>query len=345
MPRLSTEDQRQVGELVRRLRTLEDGGEPGICMLVEPLARMCGADRALAYGVESGVFGAGLRFAYSWGMGQGFAGTFGRWLNGRADGWAHYRAQAPDPRQRNRALTLSDLSALTATQTSTVQTEFCRYTPASRDDQLRTLICDGPRLLAWIGCFREGSFGVREKQILASLIPALTRRLVLEEKLAGYDLRSAALLTALEAIPSAALLVDKAGRVVAANASGRALRDSDPQGMKERLMAARGEGAVATSEVQLHRIETAGAPEHHLALMQMPRDTLKARLAACRERWKISARQAQVLEQLVGGASNKELSTALGCAVNTVENHVSALLHRAGCSSRAELVARFWKEA
>jgi DNA-binding NarL/FixJ family response regulator len=35
---------------------------------------------------------------------------------------------------------------------------------------------------------------------------------------------------------------------------------------------------------------------------------------------------------------------ALNCAVNTVENHVSALLHRAGCSSRAELIARFWQE-
>jgi DNA-binding CsgD family transcriptional regulator len=79
--------------------------------------------------------------------------------------------------------------------------------------------------------------------------------------------------------------------------------------------------------------------------MQMPKDSLEARLAACRERWGLSERQTQVLGQLVGGASNKELSTALGCAVNTVENHVSALLHRAGCSSRGELVARFWKES
>ena len=343
MPRLSAHDAKQVGEMVRRLRTLEDGGEPGICMLVEPLARLCGADRALAYGVEGGPFGAGLRFAYSWAMGVGFAGSFSRWLQQRPDGWAHYSAQAPDPRQRNRALALEDLERLTSKKCSAVQAEFCRSTPARRDDQLRALVCDGARLLAWIGCFREGQFGVRERQILSSLIPALTRRLLLEERLAGYDLRSAALLAALEAIPSAALIVDRRGHVVAANAAGRALRDMEPQRTRGRLLAAMGENAVATSDVQLHRVEALGAAEHHLALVDVPRDAMAARLAACRERWGISERQAQVLGHLVGGASNKELSTALGCAVNTVENHVSALLRRAGCSSRSELVARFWK--
>jgi DNA-binding NarL/FixJ family response regulator len=44
------------------------------------------------------------------------------------------------------------------------------------------------------------------------------------------------------------------------------------------------------------------------------------------------------------GRSNRQISRALGCAESTVELHVTALLAKAGCRSRAELVARFWTE-
>jgi DNA-binding NarL/FixJ family response regulator len=49
-----------------------------------------------------------------------------------------------------------------------------------------------------------------------------------------------------------------------------------------------------------------------------------------------------VLELLVAGKSNKEVAAALGCAVRTVELHVTGLLEASRCDSRGELVARFY---
>ena len=43
---------------------------------------------------------------------------------------------------------------------------------------------------------------------------------------------------------------------------------------------------------------------------------------------------------LATGLSNKEIAASLGCAENTVEYHVSALLRRYRVRSRVELVAK-----
>lgn len=69
------------------------------------------------------------------------------------------------------------------------------------------------------------------------------------------------------------------------------------------------------------------------------------RLVARRQReWELSNRQAEVLALLVGGASNKQIAAALGCAPRTAELHVSALLEKSGQPSRAALVAMFWTQ-
>jgi DNA-binding NarL/FixJ family response regulator len=71
---------------------------------------------------------------------------------------------------------------------------------------------------------------------------------------------------------------------------------------------------------------------------------LRSNLLRARERWKLTPRQADTLERLAQGDSNKEIATALGCAQRTVELHVSALLERSGRPSRAALIACFWSE-
>ncbi|MCA1828795.1 MAG: LuxR C-terminal-related transcriptional regulator, partial [Myxococcales bacterium] len=40
--------------------------------------------------------------------------------------------------------------------------------------------------------------------------------------------------------------------------------------------------------------------------------------------------------------SNRRVAASLGCSESTVELHVTALLEKAGCESRAQLVARVW---
>jgi DNA-binding NarL/FixJ family response regulator len=65
-------------------------------------------------------------------------------------------------------------------------------------------------------------------------------------------------------------------------------------------------------------------------------------LAHHRRAWQLTERQAEVLALLVEGGSNKDIATALGCALRTVELHVSALLEKSGHPSRASIVASFW---
>ena len=56
-------------------------------------------------------------------------------------------------------------------------------------------------------------------------------------------------------------------------------------------------------------------------------------------RWRLTPRQSQVLVLLMRGRPSKTIAVELGCAFNTVENHVAALLEKSGCGSRAELAA------
>jgi DNA-binding CsgD family transcriptional regulator len=50
-----------------------------------------------------------------------------------------------------------------------------------------------------------------------------------------------------------------------------------------------------------------------------------------------------VLELIaVGAHTNKEIAVTMGCAEVTVENHVTALLRRAGAKSRTDLVGRLF---
>jgi DNA-binding CsgD family transcriptional regulator len=56
----------------------------------------------------------------------------------------------------------------------------------------------------------------------------------------------------------------------------------------------------------------------------------------------LTPRQEQVLALLVEGASNKDVASALGNSVHTVELHVSELLRKSRCPSRGALIARAW---
>jgi DNA-binding NarL/FixJ family response regulator len=73
-------------------------------------------------------------------------------------------------------------------------------------------------------------------------------------------------------------------------------------------------------------------------------DSTDDRLQRAAALWRLTRRQREVLGQLARGLSNKEIATSLGCAVSTVELHVSQLFRRSGVQGRAALVARFWSQ-
>ena len=67
-------------------------------------------------------------------------------------------------------------------------------------------------------------------------------------------------------------------------------------------------------------------------------------IAAAARRTHLSPRQLQVAELLARGARNREIAATLGCSEHTIERHVSAVLRRLGCGSRAEVPARLHAE-
>lgn len=73
-------------------------------------------------------------------------------------------------------------------------------------------------------------------------------------------------------------------------------------------------------------------------------DALATRaLASARTRWNLSARECQVIAHLAEGDANKEIAAKLSCALRTVEAHVTSILQKARCDSRAKVVAHFWR--
>ena len=67
-----------------------------------------------------------------------------------------------------------------------------------------------------------------------------------------------------------------------------------------------------------------------------------AALSVTAQKYKLSKQQTMVFSCAVAGLSNKEIGFVLRRAENTVELHMTAILHKFKVNSRAKLIARFW---
>lgn len=75
-------------------------------------------------------------------------------------------------------------------------------------------------------------------------------------------------------------------------------------------------------------------------------DFVPAQLIADTGAWlRLTPREREVLERVVTGHSNHHIADTLDCSSRTVEVHVSRLLEKSNCVSRAELIARTWAQA
>lgn len=357
MARLSDRDAAHADELGRSLGVYREGVRALPALVVE-LRALIGADRALAYRVRSGPD----RFALDFGHWSGFT-LDEATLNARV-GAALASARTPwalfDPRriarpQRNtvvrmpapRRLTSSIDLLLRRLGAAPAQRERLiarmqrldrQFLPHIGLDNLavcRALVCHDDRLLTWIGVGRDGDFGVREELILARIVPSLRRRLRLEAQLDDAELSAATLAVLLERLDRPALVLCS-GRVVHANRNGRELAATTAL-----TATLDGRGAAGW---ELVTIAAAGMLPHTLALGPRPSTTadVVARAAA---RWRLTARQREVLAAVVEGASNKEIAAALGLSPRTIELQVTALFARARVASRAALVSAVWRSS
>ena len=145
----------------------------------------------------------------------------------------------------------------------------------------------------------------------------------------------AALLTALEAIPSPTFVLRAPTTVLLANRRGQSLLEAD----RERVLSAFLEKDPAHGAI---RLPVDSAPDHQLVVLRDLEGDATSRLPAVARRWILTPRQSAVLALVAQGDSNRSVASKLGCSEKTVELHVSALLAKTHCASRSQLVASFW---
>jgi DNA-binding CsgD family transcriptional regulator len=320
------------------LSTWTPGAPPAATWLLPELRTVLRAEFAGAYRPAATEAGWSLDFMY--GAGDN-APAFSR--NFRA-----YVARMPpseqflalgNPRlvqtvQRNRVMPLGDLARLNLDQP---------YRPLFQaigilgHDQLRVLICDGPRQLSWIGATREERFTRREVTLLRRLTKPLQRRLRLEQQL-GPGALPGMFEAALEALRTAAFVVGPSGAIEMANSVGLALLE---RGRKD-VLDSISESARLRSDAGAFSINRVTAPGWPVYLLAIRKESpqLAERVLLVQQRWGLSVRQARVLELVASGVSNKEIALTLGCAEVTIENHLTELFRRSGARSRAGLVGR-----
>ena len=307
--------------------------------VVSWLPRLLRADQACAFLIRSDGPRKWLDFFHGSRMPAGIRNAYAKWLATAPKNFASYDPARPDPRQRNVALRRQELEAITRRGPPAVARSFLPRFALSESDQLRMLVCEGPSLLAWVGAFRAGSFSRDDVRLLDSVGPALQRRLALERRLGEAQQRAQEVGAALDGVAAAAFILGASGAVLHANEAGRSMLDRDRRGLEGRLAAAlRG----AEPSVQLARLDSDSGLR--LAIVPHAGDP-EPLVAVARARWLLTPRQAQVLRLVGQGLSNRAVAAALGCAEGTVELHVTALLEKADCQSRAHLVAKLWSGA
>lgn len=205
--------------------------------------------------------------------------------------------------------------------------------------QLRSLLCRDGALVGWLGGTAE-EFDAREELLLARLVPSFLERIHLDKRLQHGALAGLGLAAALEAITAPAFVVSSNGVVQHANALGKGALVAD-RGIATKLRELAAGGAPAI-DVDLTHLSAPGLPAHLLVIFRSLASEVEVKVRVASSRWRLTRREAEVLQQLTAGAANKEIAATLGCAERTVEVHVTSLFSKSRCSSRLALLAHLW---
>jgi DNA-binding CsgD family transcriptional regulator len=330
----------RVAELRRALSYWAPGDPPSATWILPELRELLGAGFAGAYRPAATEAGWALDFMQGAGPGASrYVDIFRRYVADLPPSETFFPLGNPhlvQVEQRNRVMSMGQLSRLQPL--SEPFRALFRALGIEGHDQLRVLICDGPRQLAWVGATREEPFSIREVGLLRRCLKPLRARLILERQLAPSGLYAAALDAALEALPTAAFVLGPRRTIELVNRAGLALLERDRRGVLESIrqseLCSPDAGAFSIT-----RLRGRGWPPYLLAIRRESNGIIE-RVLLAQSRWGLSARQVRVLELVAAGMSNKEIARSLVCSEPTVENHMTALFRRSGARSRAGLVGR-----
>ena len=147
--------------------------------------------------------------------------------------------------------------------------------------------------------------------------------------------------TALSMIPQPTFVIGRGGEILHANAPGEQLLARERVHIQGSLILAV-RGGPQPLAWRLTALGDALRPPGFIAVLEATasRSGGALGLQAASDRWKLTARQSEVLDLVGGGATNAEIADALGIKERTVEFHLSALFDKAGVDNRATLIAR-----
>lgn len=172
----------RVGEIVQELQAATLGGH-AVAAVLPRMRRLLDADRVAAHKLVRTATGYKPEFVFLEGFQVGAERLFEQWVTTAPADAFGYDPSAPEEAQRNLVVrTRSSMAADQVARLPVVRELFPKLGLAGMD-QIRVLVCDGPKLLAWVGAFRQRSFTDDEERWLQKLVPAMHSRLMLEATL------------------------------------------------------------------------------------------------------------------------------------------------------------------
>jgi DNA-binding CsgD family transcriptional regulator len=328
----------RVKELARALSTRALDGRPLLTWLLPELCDLLRASFVGAYRPLATDTGWSLEFME--GAGETAASQvrgFREWvlqLKG-SDRFLAYNPYSVEAPQRNRALLRKNLAPEVFAEH---HESLYRAVGLPGHDQVRVLICEGPRLLSWLGAAREEPFTEREAAVLRHLIPPVRERLRLERQLRPPWPAGLALEAALEALGRPAFVVGPRNTIDFGNMLGSTQLVRDAKGVLASID--RSARNASDGAFTITRLCAPGGPTYLLAIERERRPGIANLVSRAQGRWGLTARQTHVLELLLTGATNKEIAVQSACAEVTVEKHVTELYRRSGSRSRMDLLRR-----
>lgn len=202
----------------------------------------------------------------------------------------------------------------------------------------------------------ERPFAASSFKVLDALRRGLLRQM---ERVHVADDASQDLLSVLRNLPAACAVFDAQGSVRWLSAAaerelgssnvtvGRSVLLSPCASELERWSAVARAQLRSEDDLELHglsarRLRNGALGTAVVVLRLRDGGSAEARADAASRRYRLTRRETEVLAELLVGQANKGIANVCNCSLRTVEIHVSSVLRKVGCSSRAELVARLW---
>lgn len=198
------------------------------------------------------------------------------------------------------------------------------------------------------------SFTDSELAVGRMILPLLDDLAAAQKAIEELTARTRALDVVLRLVPVAALVIDREGRLLIANAPAKALFHGPA--IPERIVTSAAQVASRGKEAEAETLRNADGGS--LALRLVPADVgedddaspavvflvptgkpVAIDSAALSRRFTLTPAQMKVMEHLCHGLTNREIARELGLSIETVRKHVATIFDKTGVNTRSAVVA------